>query len=144
MPAAAAAALLGLGFAFAAAAAAAAVRGGGASRDRGALLPRRSSPRHCGARAAGEGAGAAEAPALPAPARPAPLTAVPAAGALCPHFTGGETEDQRAQRLAQGYVARLWQGPGEDPAIRPIAGAQRGGGQLLGSVGVTGKVGDTP
>lgn len=143
MPAAAAAALLGRGFAFAAAAAAA-VRGGGASRDHGALLPRRRSPRHCGARAADEGAGAAEAPALPAPARPSPLTAVLAAGALCPHFTGGETEDQRAQRLAQGYVASLWQGPGEDPAIRPIAGAQRGAGQLLGPVGVTGKVGDTP
>ena len=79
----------------------------------------------------------------PPPCRPRrarrPSRPVPAAGTLCPHFAGGETEGQRAQRLAQGYVAALWRGPGRAPSVLANSLCSEGRGTASGASGDYGK-----
>lgn len=79
----------------------------------------------------------------PPPCRPRrarrPSRPVPAAGTLCPHFAGGETEGRRAQRLAQGYVAGLWQGPGRAPSVLANSPCSEGRGTASGASGDYGK-----
>lgn len=117
VPSAAAAALLRRGSAFAAAAAAA-VRGGGRHVTAEHSLPA-PLPRHCGAQTAG--AEAAEAPTLPLAAPHNRSRGRP----FCAPVLQVGKQSQRGQGLAQGYTARLWQGPGENPAIQPMLQGDR-------------------